>query len=319
MEWSGCEVEGNWYFWEVEGMTKMQSSPNCYDKLLRTEFFCKIEGKMKMPASPNCNDKLRRTEYIFVFVSIPFKQSTTMNRILQTLILLTLTSCGQNSSDNKTIQSKDPSSIKNDHLKQDTNSLFTFTKKKHQTFNEPVETLPSVLKAFVPNEYAVINVSTGDANLDGLADKILVLRKNTEETTSNYAENKPDKRPLLLLLGQADKTYTLAFRNDNAVLCIDCGGVFGDPFTGTTIKKGYFSIEHGISGGKHWESVTTFKFDKAKGNWFLYKDHFISYKLNESNDENAEALVKEIDTLETIENFGIVPFDKYNTYSDKGY
>ena len=128
-----------------------------------------------------------------------------------------------------------------------------------------------------------------------------------------------EKRPLLLLLGQVDSSYKLACRNDNAVYCIDCGGVFGDPFTGTTIKNGYFSIEHGIAGGQHWEQVTTFKYDRAKGNWFLYKDHFISYKLNDSRDENAEALVKETDKLKTVRNFGTVPFEKFNIYSENGW
>ena len=247
----------------------------------------------------------------------PFEITISMNRILQITLLLTLGSCGQSSSNNKTVLSKDSSFAKTESVKQDTNSSSNV--EKHQTFNEVIDTLPDILKAFIPNGYSVINFSTGDANLDGMTDAILVLRKNTEETTSSYAEGKPDKRPLLLLLGQVNNTYKLAYRNDNAVYCIDCGGAFGDPFTGTTIKNGYFSIEHGISGGQHWEQVTTFKFDKAKGVWFLYKDHFISYKLNESNNENAEALVKETDKLETAKNFGVVSFDNFNIYSNKGH
>ena len=230
---------------------------------------------------------------------------------------MTLASCGQNSVDNKTQQQKDTTSIKIEQQKQDTNMLTNI--EKHQTLNETIDTWPEVLKFFIPSGYSAISVSAGDANLDGVTDRILVLRKNTEETTSNYAENKPDKRSFLLLLGQPDSTYQLAVKNDNAVYCIDCGGVFGDPFTGTTIKNGYFSIEHGIAGGQHWEQVTTFKFDKAKGNWFLYKDHFVSYKFNDSDDENADALVKETDKLETVKNFGIIPFDKFNIYSDSGH
>jgi hypothetical protein len=113
-------------------------------------------------------------------------------------------------------------------------------------------------------------------------------------------------------LGQADHSYQLAIRNDNAAYCIDCGGAFGNPSTGNTIKKGFFSIEHGIAGGQHWEHVTTFKFDKAKNKWFLYKDHFISYKLNKSDDPDAEAMVKETDRLKTVKDFGIISFDTFN-------
>lgn len=231
-----------------------------------------------------------------------------MMRILYITMLILLTSCGQtnNNSDKNKVAI---------HTTQDT--ITTADIKKHETFNESIDTLSETLKSFIPSGYSAINVSSGDANLDGLTDKILVLRKNTEETTSNYAHDKPDKRPLLLLLKQSDGSYKLANRNDNAVECIDCGGVFGDPFVGTTIQNGYFSIEHGISGGQHWEKITTFKFDKTKENWFLYEDHFISYKFNDSDDPDAEALVKDIDNLKTIKNFGKVPFDKFDIYKNE--
>lgn len=239
-----------------------------------------------------------------------------MNRLLILGLLLILVSCGQKTSKNKigTITDTLTSNVEESKL-----STSRIDKpRKHQTFNESIATIPEVLKSFIPTNYSAINISTGDANLDGINDKILVLRKNTEETTSNYADNNPDKRPLLLLLGQSDNSFILIFRNDNAVSCIDCGGVFGDPFKGTAIKNGYFSIEHGIAGGRHWEQVITFKYDKSKSNWYLYKDHTISYKFNDSKDENAEALVVDVDTLATVNDFGIIPFDKYNIYNENG-
>ncbi|AYN03520.1 hypothetical protein [Flavobacterium sp. 140616W15] len=191
--------------------------------------------------------------------------------------------------------------------------------KKHQTFNDSIDSLDQDLKAFVPKGYSVISIESGDLNLDEYTDAILVLRKTSEESTSNYAENKPDKRPMLLLIGQRDGTYKLAYQNNNAVYCIDCGGLFGDPFTGITIKNGYFSIEHGVSGGHHWEHVTTFKYNKTKNNWFLYKDHYINYKFNDSADENAEALVIDYEKLKTVKDFGEISFEKFNIYNDKGY
>lgn len=191
--------------------------------------------------------------------------------------------------------------------------------KKHQTFNDSIDSLDQDLKAFVPKGYSVISIESGDLNLDEYTDAILVLRKTSEASTSNYAENKPDKRPMLLLIGQRDGTYKLAYQNNNAVYCIDCGGLFGDPFTGITIKNGYFSIEHGVSGGHHWEHVTTFKYNKPKNNWFLYKDHYINYKFNDSADENAEALVVDYEKLKTVKDFGEISFEKFNIYNDKGY
>lgn len=245
----------------------------------------------------------------------PFRYKS-MNKIIILGFLLTFISCGQGTNSEDAVQTKD-TSISNIDNKSEL-STETNETTKHETFNENIDSVPESLKAFIPTGYSEINISKGDADLDGITDIIIVLRKNTEETTSNYAEYKPDKRPLLLLLGQPDNSFKLALRNDNAVYCIDCGGVFGDPFTGTAIKNGYFSIEHGIAGGRHWDHVVTFKYDKSKGNWYLFKDHYISYKLNDSNDENAEALVKDIDKMETEKDFGEISFDNFNIYNEYG-
>jgi hypothetical protein len=190
---------------------------------------------------------------------------------------------------------------------------------KHQTFNDSIDSLDQDLKAFVPKDYSVISIESGNLNLDEYTDAILVLRKTSEASTSKFAENKPDKRPLLILIGQKNGTYKLTYQNNNAVYCIDCGGLFGDPFIGITIKKGYFSIEHGVSGGHHWEHITTFKYNKSKNNWFLYKDHYINYKFNDSADENAEALVVDYEKLKTVKDFGEISFEKFNIYNDKEY
>ncbi|MDR7370547.1 hypothetical protein [Flavobacterium aquidurense] len=193
------------------------------------------------------------------------------------------------------------------------------TFKKHETFNETVQNIDKNILSFIPKGYEAITLKKGDLNLDKFEDCILVLHKKTEETTSNYNDHKPDKRPLLILLGQENGSFTLVFKNEDAVYCIDCGGVFGDPFTGIAIKNGYFSIEHGISGGHHWEEIITFKFNKTKNNWYLYKDHYINYKLNPSSDPKAEALIPDVDRLKTVKDFGEVSFQNFNIYSDKGY
>ncbi|WP_306353824.1 hypothetical protein [Flavobacterium sp. '19STA2R22 D10 B1'] len=230
------------------------------------------------------------------------------------LFIVMLSSCNQISKENENKKAVD--TIKS----VDVEKTVKDSVQPHDTFNETVENVEEKLKSFIPTGYDAINVTYGNLNLDGSKDAILVLRKTTEETTSNNAENKPDKRSLLVLLGQKDGAFQLVYKNDNAVECIDCGGMFGDPFTGITIKEGYFSIEHGVSGGVHWEKVTTFKYDKTKNNWFLFKDHYINYIMNPGTDpNNKEALVKDQDKLKTIKDFGEIPFEKYNTYSEKGY
>jgi hypothetical protein len=190
---------------------------------------------------------------------------------------------------------------------------------QHEGTLEVINNLPKKISQFIPIGYSAIDTSSGNLNFDSLKDMILVLRKDGEDSTSDFANCKPEKRPLLILLGQPNNVYKVAYRNDNAVYSIDCGGVFGDPFTGITIKNGYFSIEHGISGGEHWEHVITFKFDKLKSNWFLYKDHYIHYKFNDDNSDNADALVKDVDKLESVKNFGTIWFEKFNIYNRSGH
>jgi len=186
---------------------------------------------------------------------------------------------------------------------------------EHMSFREPVENIPAALKQFIPAGYSVLTLSSGDANLDKLPDYILVLKNNAQDTLSNAPEGKPSLRPLLLITGTGDGRFVLAARNDKAVECYDCGGVFDDPFMNTVIKNGYFTIEHGVAGGVHWESFTTFKFDKARSDWFLYKDHYTSYKLNDDTDEDAEALVTDVDKLRTVKDFGDLRFTDYDTYN----
>jgi hypothetical protein len=188
---------------------------------------------------------------------------------------------------------------------------------EHQNSREAANDVPAALKQFIPAGYSVINMSGGDANLDKIDDCILVLKNNAQDTLSNAPEGKPALRPLLLITATSDGKYTLAARNDRAVQCYDCGGVFDDPFINTVIRNGYFTIEHGVAGGVHWESFTTFRYDKARNHWFLYKDHYTSYKLNERADEDAEALVTDADKLRTIKDFGEVRFDRYDTYKDR--
>jgi hypothetical protein len=173
--------------------------------------------------------------------------------------------------------------------------------------------LPGKLIKFIPKGYALLDSAVGDLNLDKIQDVILILKNKKENNAKADSEY---KRPLLILLGHVDKTYTLSKRNDNVVYTFQGGGIFGDPFSGVKIKNGYFSIDQGIQGGQHWQQLTTFRFDQSKGNWFLYKDHLISYNLNESNDPNAEALVLGVDKLKTAKDFGIISIDKFNINND---
>jgi hypothetical protein len=131
-------------------------------------------------------------------------------------------------------------------------------------------------------------------------------------------KNKPEKRPLLILIGNSDNKLELKARNDNAVLCIDCSGaIHGDSFEGVKIKNGYFSVEHYTYGGNDkWSKVITFKYDKIKVNWVLHQDGMEYFRLNNDENPKAEAVIKTGEEILTKKNFGVVLFENYNIYKN---
>jgi hypothetical protein len=193
---------------------------------------------------------------------------------------------------------------------QKTNDDSAATKVKSKTqpkANADSKKQPAALNTFIPKGYTELYTAYGDLNLDQYPDAVLVLKKDGEDTTSDVVEH-PEKRPLLILIGQADKSYKLTARNDNAVYCVNCGGMMGDPFQEVVIKKGYFSVEHYGGSANRWTRVITFKYAAAGNNWYLYKDGGESF--------NANIPDKVKTTVKTTKNFGKIPFDKFDIYKE---
>jgi len=233
-----------------------------------------------------------------------FKQS-----ILIGLFFLVI-SCGQNNNPAVLEAASDSSNAAAKTKMSDTivkPSDTSYFKTKHEAYNQEIKNLPLYLAQFVQEGYTALDTTYGDLNLDQYADMIMVLKKNGEDTTSDINEH-PEKRPLLILIGQADNTYKIAARNDNAVYCIDCGGMMGDPFMEVVIKKGYFSIEHYGGSGWRWTRTITFKYSTTDNYWYLYKDGGDSFHAAEP--EKVATKVK------TTKDFGKVPFDKFDIYKE---
>jgi hypothetical protein len=166
--------------------------------------------------------------------------------------------------------------------------------------DEYSENIPADLVPFVPDGYSILNNTEGDLNSDLLKDKILVLKKNGEDTIRSYEP----ARPLLILVGEGDSKYRLAARNDSTVFCYQCGGVMGDPFTGITIKNGYFSVEHYGGSSWRWTRIITYKYSKEENKWFLNRDGSESF--HASDPEKVES------TIKTAKDFGKVEFGDFN-------
>lgn len=172
---------------------------------------------------------------------------------------------------------------------------------------EKVVDIPENLKKFIPENYAILDSTKGNLNLDEFNDMILVLKKNGEKESSNVVDD-PEERPLLILTGNSKNEYKLEERNDNTVYCIDCGGIMGDPFVGIVIKKGFFSVEHYGGSAWRWSKTITYKYYKNDRNWFLHKDGFESFHVNDP--EKVESKIK------TVKDFGKVSFKNFDIYKD---
>jgi hypothetical protein len=168
-------------------------------------------------------------------------------------------------------------------------------------------TPPAAIRRAIPAGYVVLDAAQGDLNRDALPDWIVVLNKPDEAKISDVV-NHPAKRPLLLFVGGAGGIYTLAARSDNAVYCVDCGGMMGDPFTGLTIKKGYFTVEHYGGSAQRWTRYVTFRYDPAARTWLLHRD----------GRERFDALDPEhgTTTATTAKDFGRVPFTRFDIYKN---
>lgn len=168
--------------------------------------------------------------------------------------------------------------------------------------------LPAAIQRALPAGYRVLSAEQGDLNRDALPDWAVVLHRPDEQQTSDVVDH-PTKRPLLLFVGGAGGSFTLAARSDNAVYCVDCGGMMGDPFTGLSIKNGYFTVEHYGGSGQRWTRFVTFRYDAAARTWLLHRDggeHF-----HAADPEHGTT------SMRTTKDFGRVPLARFDIYRDE--
>ena len=154
------------------------------------------------------------------------------------------------------------------------------------------EETSEIMRQVCPVGYDIMDSMTGDLNRDQYLDMLLILRDSSDEV-----------RELLILTGDG-KTYSVVARNRNAVLCYDCGGIWGDPYEGLAIKNGYFSIEHYGGSSWRWTRIITFKYNKEKNDWFLHRDAGVEFNIFEEESQ-TEGTYNEQD-------FGKVRFGEYD-------
>lgn len=134
---------------------------------------------------------------------------------------------------------------------------------------QKVET--GTISDFILPGYSILDSALGDFNGDKRPDMVLILKNIHEEDSTELT------RPLLVLMGKAGGSFLQIGRNDSIVLCKGCGGVWGNPFDGLTVKGMFFSIEHYGGSRYRWTKVITFRYDDKLKNFVLYRDAGINY------------------------------------------
>ena len=139
--------------------------------------------------------------------------------------------------------------------------------------------IPRDVAPFIEKGTKAIALETADLNGDGRNDFVLVLERS--KTKSDKYDFPLNQRPLLILVRQRDKTLKLAGRNEKAVLCSTCGGVFGDPFAGIEAGRNTFTVN--LYGGSNWRWTDsyTFNYSRRDKTWQLVRSESSSFHVFE--------------------------------------
>lgn len=121
------------------------------------------------------------------------------------------------------------------------------------------------LNVFVPAGWKIMEEAKGDLNKDGIPDAVLILKNSAEEKDG---VNTTDMRRLLVIvLGTPAGGYSLSAISEEAILCKDCGGIFGEPFAGIKIARGVIVVEHYGGSNQRWGYTHRWRYQD--GDWCL--------------------------------------------------
>lgn len=114
-------------------------------------------------------------------------------------------------------------------------------------------------KEFQPKGSEIIETVDGDLDGDNIPEKVIIY--NTKDTT-DYGNIRE-----LQILKKNNGKWTILEKSRNAVLSSNAGGMMGDPYQSTEIKKGILEITQ--AGGSSWKWGYTDKYRFQNGHFEL--------------------------------------------------
>jgi hypothetical protein len=172
--------------------------------------------------------------------------------------------------------------------------------------------VPDEVKPFVEKGKVAIALEAGDLNADGRKDLILVTSEPIPEGAA--WEEGAGERSVLILVREAGGSLRLAARNDNVVLCRNCGGVFGDPFAGVEVRGTRFTINNYGGSNDRWSYSYTFAYSPRDRTWQLVRVVDESFHALDPKNTTRRR------TYTPPKNFGLITFADFDSdnYLGKG-
>ena len=146
---------------------------------------------------------------------------------------------------------------------------------------------------------------SGDINIDGIQDLVLVTRTIGEDTMPFSREYL--SRELLVFSGKRDGFQKFLFKNTKALPCRTCCGM-SDPYGGMTVKKGQIIVNEYCGSNTKQVSEYRFGYDVKKRDWLLdtivtelYAFYYEQYRLDTT----------------TQKDFGLKSLRNFSLYNDE--
>ena len=120
----------------------------------------------------------------------------------------------------------------------------------------------ATLARFAPAGTVLRASARGDLDGDGHEDALLVVEREGADAATS-------PRGLLLLLGDAAGALQEAMYSPDAILCLKCGGMMGDPLQGMRVGRGEFTLRFEGGSRELWSSEFRFVYARDRETWRL--------------------------------------------------
>jgi len=125
------------------------------------------------------------------------------------------------------------------------------------------------------------SVHSFDFNNDMLQDKVMILRSKKDTSMG-------DMMQVLLILQGTRKGYIVSGYSKGTVMCKECGGAFGDPFSDLAVDGKALTIDHYGGSSERWSFSSTFTYFAQTNKWMLTHSENGSTSPHNSCDSTGE-------------------------------